>query len=192
MVLAGHLDVMDQRLEQPFAGAPVAPGDRVGDHPPVGGQLPPGGWQRGGWRLVREFGLPVAKLGEFRPKSLDPPAAHRLGQGSGLEREQVPLDRGLCTPAIVTRSPALAEGDSLAYFTIRRSEQAPGRWQLGAIGHGPASHQLATRIVEQINAWDQDRTADPDLLAHPAGEPMSTNMPGRVINKPNIRLILRY
>lgn len=28
---------------------------------------------------------------------------------------------GLCTPATSTRTPALAEGNSLAYFTIRRT-----------------------------------------------------------------------
>lgn len=109
-----------------------------------------------------------------------------------IEADQKAVTSGLCTPAIATRSPALAKQDSLAYFTIRRSEQTPGQWQLGAIGHGPFGHQLATRIVDQINVWDQVRTTDPDLLAYPTGVPMPSNVTGRVIVKPNIRLILRY
>lgn len=57
---------------------------------------------------------------------------------------------------------------------------------------GPLGHQLATRIIDQINVWDQDRTADPDLLAYPTRIPMQSNVTGRGIVKPNVRLILRY
>lgn len=109
-----------------------------------------------------------------------------------IEADQKAVTSGLCTPAIATRSPALAHKDSLAYFTIRRSEETQGRWRLGAIGHGPLGHQLATRIIEQINVWDQDRTADPDLLAYLTGVPLPDNMRGKIIVKPNIRLVLRY
>ena len=109
-----------------------------------------------------------------------------------LEADQQAITSGLCSPAIATRSPALAVQDSLAYFTYRRSETTPGRWQLGAIGHGPRGHQLAARIVEQIDAWDHDRTADPGLLAYPTGLTMPDDVTGKVIAKPNIRLVLRY
>ena len=98
---------------------------------------------------------------------------------------------GLCTPAIASRTPALADGDSLAYFTTRRSEDTPGRWQLGAIGHGSTGHQLAVHIIEQINIWDRDRTADPELLAYPTGTP-TDHVTGKLIHKPNIQLFLRY
>lgn len=33
------------------------------------------------------------------------------------------IDATLCTPAVPSRSPALVEGDSLAYFTTRRLDQ---------------------------------------------------------------------
>jgi protein-L-isoaspartate(D-aspartate) O-methyltransferase len=102
------------------------------------------------------------------------------------------VDSGLCTPAISTRSPALVEGESLAYFTIRRVQDTPGRWQLGAIGHGPAGGQLAARIVEQIHAWDGDRTADPHLTAYPAGTPVPSDVKGKLITKPNNRLHVCY
>jgi protein-L-isoaspartate(D-aspartate) O-methyltransferase len=108
-----------------------------------------------------------------------------------IEADPKAVASGRCTPAIATRSPAIAHKDSLAYFTIRRIDQNPPRWQLGAIGHGRHGHQLATRIVNQINLWDCDRTADPDLLAYPTGVPLPpTN--GKIITKANIRLILRF
>jgi protein-L-isoaspartate(D-aspartate) O-methyltransferase len=109
-----------------------------------------------------------------------------------IQADQKAVTSGLCTPAIPIRTPALAESNSLAYFTIRRTNNTPGRWQLGAIGHGPDGHHLASRIVDQINAWDRDRTADPDLFAYPTGMPTPDDMPGKLIAKPNIRLFLRY
>jgi protein-L-isoaspartate(D-aspartate) O-methyltransferase len=109
-----------------------------------------------------------------------------------IQADQQAVHSGLCIPAIATRSPALVEGHSLAYFTIRRIQDTPGRWQLGAIGHGPAGRQLATRIVEQIHAWNQDRTADPHLTAYPTGTPAPSDVEGKLIVKPNIHLYLRY
>lgn len=109
-----------------------------------------------------------------------------------IQADQKAVSSGMCTPAIPIRTPAIVEGNSLAYFTIRRAEDAPGRWQLGAIGHGPAGHQLAERIIEQIDVWDRNRTADPDLFAYPTGAPAVDPAPGKLIVKPNIRLFLRY
>jgi protein-L-isoaspartate(D-aspartate) O-methyltransferase len=110
-----------------------------------------------------------------------------------IAADQEAIDAGLCTPAIATRSPALVEGGSLAYFTTRRS-RTPGRWDLGATGHGPAGHQLAARIISQISEWDRDRTRDPDLLGYPAGTPVPSITGGKakVIVKPSSRLVLRY
>lgn len=108
-----------------------------------------------------------------------------------IQADQQAVTSGLCTPAIATRTPALAVGDSLAYFTIRRTDTEPGRWQLGAIGHGPKGGQLTARVVEQINAWDLDRTADPELDAYPTNTP-TTHVTGKRIVKPNVRLFLRY
>ena len=110
-----------------------------------------------------------------------------------IAANQEAIDAGLCTPAIATRSPALVEGGSLAYFTTRRSRTS-GRWDLGAIGHGPAGHQLAARIISQISEWDRDRTRDPDLLAYPAATPVPSITSGKaqIIVKPSSRLVLRY
>lgn len=110
-----------------------------------------------------------------------------------IAAEQKAADAGLCTPAIATRSPALVNGPSLAYFTTRRAA-TPGRWDLGAIGHGPVGPQLAAHIVDQIGEWDRNRTADPELFAYPTSTPMPSTMSGKVnvIAKPSIRLVLRY
>lgn len=108
-----------------------------------------------------------------------------------IEADARAVASGLCTPAIATRSPALVEGGSLAYFTIRRTD-VPGRWQLGAIGHGTLAHQLAARIVDQIDIWDRDRTADPKVFAFPTRVAVPDNMRGKIIVKPETRLVLQY
>lgn len=109
-----------------------------------------------------------------------------------IQADQQAVTSGLCTPAIPVRSPALVDGGSLAYLTIRRSDDQPGRWQLGSVGHGSDGEQLAARIVEEINAWDPDRTADPRLVVYPTGTTPSTDLLGKVIVKPEIRLYLTY
>jgi protein-L-isoaspartate(D-aspartate) O-methyltransferase len=88
-----------------------------------------------------------------------------------IAAEPAAIDARLRTPAIPSRSPALVDGASLAYFTLRRLDQdaIERRWELGAIGHGPTGPQLADRLCEQIRAWDRDRTAQPLITAYPAG-----------------------
>jgi len=107
-----------------------------------------------------------------------------------IQADNQAVESGLCTPAIAVRSPALVDGDSLAYFTIRR-DQTPGRWQLGAIGHGPAGAQLADRINDQITKWDRDRTADPTVLVYPNGTKPADST-GKVIKKPHSHLLINY
>ncbi len=106
--------------------------------------------------------------------------------------EPAVIDTGLCTPAIPSRSPALVDGASLAYFTYRRLDQdaAERRSELGAIGHGPAGPQLADRLCEQIRAWDHDRAAQPLITASLAGTPDEQLPHGLVIDKRHIRLVL--
>lgn len=101
------------------------------------------------------------------------------------------VDSGLCTPAIPVRSPALVEGDSLAYFTLRQLEDsADRRSELGAIGHGPTGTRLAERLCEQIRAWDHDRTVQPRITACPADASDEEKPHGLVIDKRNIRLVV--
>jgi protein-L-isoaspartate(D-aspartate) O-methyltransferase len=99
---------------------------------------------------------------------------------------------GLCSPAIPSRSPALVEGASLAYLTLRRLDQdaTERRRELGAIGHGPAGGQLADRLCEQVRAWDRDRTTQPVITAYPADTPDHQLAASHVINKRCVRLVV--
>ncbi len=108
-----------------------------------------------------------------------------------IAADRAAVDSGLCTPAIPIRSPALVEGDSIAYFTLRRlQDSADRRSELGAIGHGPTGRQLAERLCEQIRAWDHDRTAQPCITACPAGAPDEEVPHGLVIDKRTVRLVV--
>lgn len=87
-----------------------------------------------------------------------------------ISAEPAAVEAEVCAPAIPSRSPALVEGGSLAYFTFRRLEHDGGerRSELGAIGHGPAGQQLAQALCDQIRAWGHARTAVPVVTAYPA------------------------
>jgi protein-L-isoaspartate(D-aspartate) O-methyltransferase len=92
------------------------------------------------------------------------------------------IDAGLLhRPAIPARSPALVDGGSLAYLTLRRltPQGAPAsRWELGAAAYGPAGAQLAWRLCVQVRAWDSARAAQPiiTLAPHLDREPRPTGL----------------
>ena len=102
-------------------------------------------------------------------------------------------DAGVRVPAMLWHNLALVEGDSLAYWVMRR---APGpeqdRWELGAIGHGPARGDLTDRIIAAMRAWDRDRTAEPTISAYPAGTPDGQLPEWTVIDKPHTRLVITH
>ncbi|WNV83903.1 methyltransferase, FxLD system [Umezawaea sp. Da 62-37] len=110
-----------------------------------------------------------------------------------IAADRVAVDSGLCTAAIPTRSPALAEGDSLAYLTFRRvdpDEAGDARAELGAIGHGPAGEPLAQRLCDQIHSWGQDRAAEPVVTVHPAATLDEQVVGGHVIDKRWTRVVV--
>lgn len=101
------------------------------------------------------------------------------------------VDSGLCTPAIPSRSPALAEGDSLAYLAVRRLDgNSDPRSELGAIGHGEYGLNLAQQLCDEIQTWDQERTAVQSIRAYPAGSPDSALSFGLMIDKAASRLVI--
>ncbi|MEV0681716.1 methyltransferase, FxLD system [Actinosynnema sp. NPDC050436] len=117
------------------------------------------------------------------------------GLGPGTCRfaaAQAAVDAGLADPAFAYSSPALAEGDSLAYLTLRRPapDTAERRFELGAIGHGPAGAHLAERLCAGIRAWDHDRTAQPVITAYPAGTPDDDLADGQIVDKQHTRLVI--
>jgi protein-L-isoaspartate(D-aspartate) O-methyltransferase len=100
------------------------------------------------------------------------------------------VDDGLCTPAIPARSPAVVDGDSLAYLTLRRSPADDTRWELGATGHGPAGTELASRLLQQIQAWGDDRPARPAITAYPATTAAATAV--GTVAKQHSTLVIAY
>jgi len=103
------------------------------------------------------------------------------------------VDSGLCTPAIPIRSPALVEDDSLAYLSIRRNQQERSRWILGAIGHGPAGSELASRLNARIQDWGIDRSRQPVITAYVSNTPADQSLdPPPSIGKHHIQLAVTY
>jgi protein-L-isoaspartate(D-aspartate) O-methyltransferase len=103
------------------------------------------------------------------------------------------VESGLCDPAIPARSPALAEGHSLAYLASRRAGTVGGesQWELGSIGHGPTGADLAARICAQIRWWQPHRLP-PSVTAYPAGTDHKHLRGGYMIDKPHTHLVITY
>lgn len=99
----------------------------------------------------------------------------------------------VCNPVQAYRSPVLVDSDSLAYLTSRRRENGDEvRWELGAIGHGPAAAELAEHLCNEVRAWSVERDRrKPILIAYPAGTPGS-DLEGTPIDKNHSRLVLAY
>lgn len=110
-----------------------------------------------------------------------------------LDAEDEAIEAGLCRPAFSYRTPAIVEGDSLAYLTKPRPVDGPDgerRYELGATGHGPAAAQFAERLVEQIRRFDRDRAAQPVITAYPAGTADEDLPAGVVIDKHHVRMVV--
>ncbi|MFE9613718.1 methyltransferase, FxLD system [Streptomyces sp. NPDC006012] len=105
------------------------------------------------------------------------------------------MEAGLHHPASPALSPALVEGDSIAYLTLERAAENSGaepRFRLGAVGYGPAGADLAERICVQIRAWSPARAVEPVVTAFPADTPDSDLVDGAVIDRPSVRLVITY
>ncbi|QFZ20344.1 methyltransferase, FxLD system [Saccharothrix syringae] len=102
------------------------------------------------------------------------------------------VEAGLCNPAFKFSSPALVDGDSLAYLTLRgpEPEATERRFELGATGHGPLGANLAERLCAVIRTWSHDRTAQAVITAYPAGTPDAELADGPVVDKRFVRLVI--
>jgi protein-L-isoaspartate(D-aspartate) O-methyltransferase len=99
----------------------------------------------------------------------------------------------VCEPVQAFRSPALVGGGSLAYVTSRRQEVGDEvRWELGAIGHGPAAAELTEYLCDEIRTWAPERDQrKPALIVYPVGTPDS-ELAGVAIDKNHSRFVLTY
>jgi protein-L-isoaspartate(D-aspartate) O-methyltransferase len=110
-----------------------------------------------------------------------------------IAAEPSAIEAGVCRPAFAYRTPAIVEGDSLAYLTKPRPVDQLGkrRYQLGATCHGSAGADLAERLSEQIRRWDRDRAAQPIITAYPAGISDNDLPPnGVIIAKHHVRMVV--
>ncbi len=108
-----------------------------------------------------------------------------------LEVTTQALEQGLLRrPAIPVRSPALVDGNSLAYLTItREGTHAERPFRLGAAAYGPQAEELARDLVAHIDAWGSDRLTVPRMTITPAAD---AAMAGHVISKAESRITLTY
>ncbi len=110
-----------------------------------------------------------------------------------LAADPAAVDVGLCTPAVPARTPGVVEDDSLAYFALRRDENATEpRWELGAYGHGHGGAELANRICKQIQAWGSNRNAQPVVTLSPASTPHLPSPGTFVIGKRDSQIVLSW
>lgn len=76
---------------------------------------------------------------------------------SRMTVEQSAFDSGLVKKPF--RQLAVSEKGDLAYLIVRPVECASDGGQLyevGVIGHGPSSYELAGRVVDEIRTWNRD------------------------------------
>lgn len=101
-------------------------------------------------------------------------------------------ERGLVASASPLGIPTLIDGDSFAYRTVRRTD-APDRFELGAIGHGPQGRKVAERLVEEIQVWDHEHRGDQARVeVYPAGTPDAQLPAGRVVDRPHTRVLITW
>lgn len=62
-------------------------------------------------------------------------------------------EKGLIPSASPIGWPVLVEGASMAYRTLRATDD-PQQWELGVIAHGPGAGDLADRYAGAVTSWD--------------------------------------
>ena len=99
----------------------------------------------------------------------------------------------VCDPVRGWWRMALVDGDTLVYLTARRLESDDEvRWELGAIGHGPAADELTEYLCDEIRSWAPERNQHtPSLIVYPADTPDS-ELAGPAIDKTHSRFVLTY
>ncbi|WP_405021470.1 methyltransferase, FxLD system [Kitasatospora sp. NBC_00070] len=103
-------------------------------------------------------------------------------------------DTKTVTPANRMACPAVVEGASFAYLSLRKVSEEPARYEVGAAGHGPAAARLTGLIAEQVKTWDTKYRSGPDpvFTVHPAGTPDDRLPAGHVIDKRHSRITISW
>ena len=87
----------------------------------------------------------------------------------------------------------MVDGSTLVYLTSRREGTGDeARWELGAIGHGPAAQELTEYLCDEIRRWAPARDQHtPTLIVYPA-DTLDGELTGPAIEKTNSRFVLTY
>ncbi|GAA4907755.1 protein-L-isoaspartate(D-aspartate) O-methyltransferase [Streptomonospora salina] len=113
-----------------------------------------------------------------------------------LTADREAIRSGLVTPTWALGTPTLlnADGTGFAYRTLRRHPTREGRWEFGAIGHGPQARATAERLCDLMAAWDRDLRGrpGPEITLHPVSKPDHRLPAGRVIDKRSTRMVLNW
>jgi protein-L-isoaspartate(D-aspartate) O-methyltransferase len=91
------------------------------------------------------------------------------GNFGRLSVGRVARDSGLVNPALRWAGAALYEDGTLAYLAMRAS--GDGVNELGVVAHGPASTTLVGRVSDLLHRWDEERPAQPSIVAERVGTP---------------------
>ncbi len=101
---------------------------------------------------------------------------------------------GLVAPTWRLGTPAIADGASFAYRTLRRVDGEENLHEFGVLAHGPDATALAARMAEQIKVWDREHRSGPGPVfeVHPAGTPDDQLSGGLVIDKDHTRVSVSW
>ncbi|MEV7964721.1 methyltransferase, FxLD system [Sphaerisporangium sp. NPDC088356] len=108
------------------------------------------------------------------------------------------IDNGLVKPQFGWGAMAVTDKADLAYLTMRPAERAGGTgplYEVGVIGHGPGSEELAGRVVSEIRTWDRDhrsRTVQFEIQPADAGEPIERIPSQFAFHTPRNRLLITW
>jgi protein-L-isoaspartate(D-aspartate) O-methyltransferase len=119
----------------------------------------------------------------------------RLPEFCLLSAKQEAVDRGLASPYWHLGTPALVNGDSLAYCTKLRPVNPDATVkEFGVYAHGPDAGKIADRLAEQIQLWDRDHRhgLGPRLTVHPADTPEAELPSGLVIDRRHTRIVISW
>jgi protein-L-isoaspartate(D-aspartate) O-methyltransferase len=102
------------------------------------------------------------------------------------------LDTGLVDPQNRIACPAVVDGGSFAYLTLRQHGQ--GTFEFGTHAFGPKAHALAEAMAEQIRAWDLVHRSGPGprIAAYPVSIREECLPDGLVITKRHVRVSISW
>ncbi|RAY17017.1 methyltransferase, FxLD system [Actinomadura craniellae] len=109
-----------------------------------------------------------------------------------LVASQPAVDSGLVKPDRRFGNAAFVDGPNLCYQAGVRPNEERTFFELGAYAHGPDATAAATRMTDQIRAWDAAGRPSPTLHVHPARTPAHALPGGLVVDKRHSRLVITF